>query len=89
MDEAFVQNPATDIGYTLPGAPIYSPFTPPQSSKDVSLPLESQELSVPTITEPFEDVDGSNIRGHGRIRGARAVDLWRERLASDSILNVS
>ncbi|KAE8440665.1 hypothetical protein EG329_006844 [Mollisiaceae sp. DMI_Dod_QoI] len=56
----------TDNGNASPDAQTYNPITPPQSSKDVSVPLESQQLS-PTIAEPMEDVD-VNARGHRKTR---------------------
>jgi hypothetical protein len=71
----------TDNGYALPDSQTYSPITPPQSSKDVSVPLESQQLSVPTVTEPGGNVD-LNARGHrktrARTRHAVAVEGPRE-----------
>jgi hypothetical protein len=57
----------THNGYAPPDAPTYNPITPPLSSKDVSVPLESQQLSVPAVTEPREDVE-FNTRGHRKTR---------------------
>ena len=54
------------IEYTSPNT-TYSAITPPQSSKDVSFPLESQQLSVSAVTEPREDID-FNIRGYRKTR---------------------
>ena len=59
QDDPSMQISTADHGYTSPAAP-YSPITPPQSSKDISLPLESSE-----------DVDDSNVRGQRRSRRAR------------------
>ena len=59
QDDPSMQISTADPGYTSPAAP-YSPITPPQSSKDISLPLESSE-----------DVDDSNVRGQRRSRQAR------------------
>lgn len=47
----------TDNGHSSPDAQTYNPITPPQLSKDVSFPLESQQVSAPTVTEPGENVD--------------------------------
>jgi hypothetical protein len=41
----------TDNGYASPDGQTYNPITPPQSSKDVSVPLEPQQLSVPIAQE--------------------------------------
>jgi len=57
----------TDNRYALPDTQTYNPMTPPQSSKDVSVPLESQQLSVPTVTEPGGNVD-LNARSHKKTR---------------------
>jgi hypothetical protein len=57
----------TDNRYASPDALTYNPITPPQSSKDVSVPLDPQQLSVPTVTEPREDVD-FNTRGNRKTR---------------------
>lgn len=68
-------------GYASPDAQTYNPITPPQSSKDVSVPLESQQLSVPAVTEPVENVD-LNARSHrktrARTRHAVALEEPRE-----------
>ncbi|KAH7408975.1 hypothetical protein BKA64DRAFT_720342 [Cadophora sp. MPI-SDFR-AT-0126] len=71
----------TDNRYASPDAEIYNPITPPQSSKDASVSLESQQLSVATVTEPGENVD---LNAHGqrktraRTRHAVAVEGPRE-----------
>ena len=71
----------TDNGYASPDAETYNPITPPQSSKDATVPLESQQLSVATVTEPGENVD---LNAHGqrktraRTRRAVAVEGPRE-----------
>ncbi|KAF7859680.1 hypothetical protein EAF04_008759 [Stromatinia cepivora] len=68
-------------GYASPDAETYNPITPPQSSKDASVPLESQQLSAATVTEPGENVD---LNAHGqrkiraRTRHAVAVEGPRE-----------
>lgn len=66
-------------GYALPDAQTYNPITPPQSSKDASVLLESQQLSVPAVTESREDVD-FNTRGNRktRARTRHAVEGPRE-----------
>ncbi|KAH9217719.1 hypothetical protein DL95DRAFT_406420 [Leptodontidium sp. 2 PMI_412] len=56
----------TDNRYASP-APTCNPITPPQSSKDVSVPLEAKQQSVPTVTEAREHVD-FNARGHRKTR---------------------
>ena len=83
---------AEDIGYkwaterkdalwahASPDAQRYNPITPPQSSKDASVLLEAQQLSVPGVTESREDVD-SNTRGNRktRARTRHAVEGPRE-----------
>jgi hypothetical protein len=60
QDDPFMQISTADNGYTSPDALTFSLITPPQSSKDISLPLESSE-----------DIDDSNVRGHGRTRRTR------------------
>jgi hypothetical protein len=60
------QIPTADNGYRSPDALAYPPITPPQSSKDNSLPRESQQLS--TVMEAREDVDE---RSHKRARRTR------------------
>ncbi|MCJ1399897.1 hypothetical protein MMC11_003100 [Xylographa trunciseda] len=71
----------TDNGYASPDTQIYNPITPPQSSKDVTVLLESQQLSVPTVTEPGGNID-LNVRGHrktrARTRQAIAVEGPRD-----------
>ncbi len=57
-----VQIPAADSMCTVPDTLILPPITPPQSSKDTSLPLKSSE-----------DVDGSNVRGQRRSRRTRTL----------------
>jgi hypothetical protein len=52
-----MQIATTDDKYASPDALTYTLITPPPSSKDVSVPLESQQLPVPTVTEPRDDVD--------------------------------
>jgi hypothetical protein len=70
-----VQIPTADNGYASPDALLYTPITPPQSSKYISLSLESQQLTVSASTEPREDVV-SNVHGHKRTRrpSTRATD---------------
>jgi hypothetical protein len=52
QDDPFVHISTPDNGHNSPDAITFSVITPPQSSKDVSLPLESSE-----------GIDESNIRG--------------------------
>ena len=59
----------TSDGYASPDALTYTPITPPQSLKDVSV-LESQQLSVLTAIASREGSD-SNARGHRTTRQAR------------------
>jgi hypothetical protein len=59
-----------DNGNSSPDALIHTPITPPQSSKDVSLPLEPQQLSGSVVTEAREEV-GSNVHGHRKTRRVR------------------
>ncbi|KAL5331424.1 hypothetical protein ACEPPN_000954 [Leptodophora sp. 'Broadleaf-Isolate-01'] len=70
-----------DNGCTSPDTQTYNPTTPPQSSKDVSVPLESQQLSVPNVTGPGENVN-LNARSHtktrARTRHAIALEEPRE-----------
>ncbi|KAK0110276.1 hypothetical protein ONS96_001896 [Cadophora gregata f. sp. sojae] len=54
-------------GDVSPDAQTYNPITPPPSSKDVSVPFESQQLSLPTVTEPGDIVD-LNSRSHRKTR---------------------
>lgn len=68
--ESSVQIPTADNGYTSSDALTYTPITPPQSSKDISLPLKSQQLSVSAVAVQRKDVD-SNVYGHKRTRRAR------------------
>jgi len=56
QDDPFEQIFTAENGYTSPDPLI----TPPQSSHDMSLPLESSE-----------DIDDSNVRGHRRPRRIR------------------
>ena len=57
---------STDNRHASP-APICNPIAPPQSSKDVSVLLEPQQLSIPTFIEPREDVD-FQARSHRKTR---------------------
>ncbi|KAH7304626.1 hypothetical protein BKA65DRAFT_416151, partial [Rhexocercosporidium sp. MPI-PUGE-AT-0058] len=50
-----------------PNTQTYNPITPPQSSKNVSVLLELQRLSVLTIIEPRGNVD-LNARNHRKTR---------------------
>lgn len=61
QDDRFSQISTTHNGYT----PLDALITPPQSSKDTSLPLETSEY-----------IDNSNLHGHRRTRRTRtrAVD---------------
>jgi hypothetical protein len=67
----------TDDGF----GQTYNPLTLPQSSKDVSVPLQSRQLSVPTVTDPRKGVD-FNSHGHrktrARARHAVAVEVPRK-----------
>jgi hypothetical protein len=68
----------TDNGCASPDTQTYNPITPPQSSKDVSVPLEPQQLSV---TEPGGNVDlnaHSHRKTRARTRHAVAVEESRE-----------
>lgn len=56
QDDPSMQIFTSDNGYTSPDALI----TPPQSSKDTSLPLEARE-----------DIENSNVHGHRRTRRTR------------------
>jgi len=59
-DDPFIQVSTANNGYTSPNGPTFPLLTPPQSSEDTSLPLESSE-----------DIGQSNIRGHRRTRQTR------------------
>lgn len=59
-----------DNGDASPDALIHNPITPPQSSKDVSLPLGPQQLSGSVVIEAREEV-GSNVHGHRKTRRVR------------------
>jgi hypothetical protein len=59
-DDPFIQVSPANNGYTSPDGLTFPFITPPQSSEDISLPLESSE-----------DIDQSNGRGHRRTRGTR------------------
>jgi hypothetical protein len=63
-DPSLVQN--ANYVYHPSEATLYSPVTPPYSSENFSLPLESPEPSFSTATELNEDVDTSNVRCHTR-----------------------
>jgi hypothetical protein len=83
-----VQIPTADNGYASPDALLYTPITPPQSSKDIS-----QQLSVSAVTKPREDVD-SNVHGHrrahrARTRAADAIEGPREVVHTSKAKTVS
>ncbi|TVY90852.1 hypothetical protein LAWI1_G005641, partial [Lachnellula willkommii] len=59
-DDPFLQVSTANNGYTSPNGLTFPLITPPQSSEDSSLPLESSE-----------DIDQSNGRGHRRTRRTR------------------
>jgi hypothetical protein len=59
-DDPFIQVSPANNGYTSPDGLTFPFITPPQSSEDISLPLESSE-----------DIDQSNGRGHRRTRRTR------------------
>ncbi|KAG9229069.1 hypothetical protein BJ875DRAFT_388130, partial [Amylocarpus encephaloides] len=79
--DQLLRESCTDNRYASPDTQTYNPITPPQSSKDVSVPLELQQLSVPTVTEPGGNVD-LNARSHrktrARTRHAIALEELRE-----------
>jgi hypothetical protein len=59
-DDPFMQISTGSNGYALPDGLAFPPITPPQSSEDISLPLELSE-----------DIDQPNGRGHRRTRRTR------------------
>ncbi|KAH6716423.1 hypothetical protein BKA61DRAFT_721019 [Leptodontidium sp. MPI-SDFR-AT-0119] len=67
-----------DNGCASPDTQIYNPITPPQSSKDVSVLLKSQQLSVPTVIGPGENVD-SNARSHRKTRAPNTSRCYSRR----------
>ena len=78
---SLLREPWTDNGHASPDAQAYNPITAPQSLKDVSALLEPQQLPIPTVTEPREDVDINDF-GHRKTRArichAVAVEEPRE-----------
>jgi hypothetical protein len=59
-NDPFIQASTANNGYSSPDGLTFPLTTPPQSSEDTSLPLESSE-----------DIDESNVRGHRRTRRTR------------------
>jgi hypothetical protein len=57
QDDPIMQISTADNGYALPDALTFPLVTPPQSTEDISLPLESSE-----------DIDDSHVRGHRSTR---------------------
>jgi hypothetical protein len=82
-------------GYASPVALTYTPITPPRSSKDVSLQLEPQQLSVSAVTEArkiltlmYPVIGGLVGHGHELLvppkgRGKLIITLMRERLTGN------
>ena len=70
-------------GYPSPDAQVYNPITPPQSSKDVSVPLESQQLFVSAVTEVRDDVD-SIVGGRRTTRRTRTRAVEDVSISLDS-----
>jgi hypothetical protein len=62
-DDPFIQVSAANNGHTSPDGPTYPLFTPPQSSEDISPPLESSE-----------DIGQSNVYGHKRTHRTQKPD---------------
>lgn len=61
-DDPFIQASTANNGYTPPNGLTFPLTTPPQSSEDTSLPLESSK-----------DIDESNVRGHRRTRQTQTL----------------
>jgi hypothetical protein len=66
-DESFAQISAADNEYTSPDALTSPLITPPQSSEDTSLPLESSD-DIDTVEEPREVDHKSDARKTRRKR---------------------
>jgi hypothetical protein len=60
QDDPVMQISTADNGYTSPDALTFPLTTPPQSSEDTSLPLESSKY-----------IDDCNMHGHRRTRWTR------------------
>ncbi|ESZ90552.1 hypothetical protein SBOR_9059 [Sclerotinia borealis F-4128] len=54
--DQLVKESRADKRYASSDTKTHNPITPPQSSKDVSVPLNSQQLSVTIVTGPEENV---------------------------------